>query len=1382
MRELKTGGYYMSRDIIRSGVDFNVKEARPSWEAIARFNKRVAFYRDVLQTFAQFAKENHGPKKEGGASFGVSGDIQADAKRQLFHMRIPGILKEADDALARGERVVISLVSVGDVDWEKGNLPSALSKINTLHVEKLGDGQFSDPEEIPEALIKIAELKEALQDLGKTPSPIDLITEHFGPDKVKAIIGDVSVNQRIKAVKDFQDLKTPVMIISGAGKTGINLHDVNGKARVHLIVGDYEWSSTTFKQELGRVDRTGQKSSPIVTVLHNGSAGEKKFLATISNRMKGLGAASKGAAESTGTGAMTQEFELGSDVDKLALESTWRQLTRDEKSMFLDSFFQDKNVEGAPVGDITGSAEAIKKFTKAIQSIPFDEANTIWQKFMDVRDALMGDENAENARLSAELETTKNYQGNVTRQTQLSGNLRLSEVKDEQGHKFAILDGILTPVMNKVKGYLVSPYDMTNSWMRWGRVYDPESKQYISGLVIPISKAKDLAEGFGQSIGGMHTIEGALGDLQAGDKIKIHGHDMHEWTLYLGRAGDREGKVIVDGAKMAQRDALLKNGAKYSAVGSYFWVPEDNLQDFLKRFQINNEAPKPPTARPTLYQAKEPELVGASPAAPQTPAAPAAGAPTGAMDSLSEAPKQDALLEGWGDVDNVLRKLSSGLTGPKAKTQGRIQGASELDPVSLKRVKGYLGQVYADMADTKMAALRYAEARRDFALLNYSRRTGADNMLGSLLPYSFWYTHSALNWAARALSRPGIISNYLKLNQFVQNATNQPGYPTRLKGKTGVYLPFLPKWMGESIYIDPMQQIYPYEQLMRPFTQLAQQKTLEEHEAAYVLDDQVKNGEITAQQAAEAKAMHQGQVWDQAYAQAVNQVAGNIQNPADFVFSLSGPLLPVTIAYDMMTGRKDQIAQLPATKLVQNFTSLLGIGGPQGVNIEAPIRKALDMPEMPFNDMRVGRMLSNMAAEGLISADDAERAMINKSGEAYQAAQKRVAQMGLLQYVGAPLATDLFPEGEQEQRQLQQEYGKALDAAKGGDKKALTAFYDKYPEYEARSMAFKDPQTQIKSFLISDVWNQYNALSALDKKQVSAQLGSTFQDAFLNNETRSYDSIPAETLAKWSQAMGGKPLDVFGKAQKTATSLDTAELPVKFADPKVAASYQRYVDTKKEKFGGISDLESMYYNLPDAMQGQFADQYPQLADYSKWNNAYLASHPEIYPYVITENSDLYGVDPKIQQQVYTFRASRAELFPNLNQEQNEYFALTDKGARKTYLAQHKDLKNFWNWRTTYATQHPEAAQYILSQQNLADLQQTAAQGRTIPTLSSQAMQQITGNEALLRQIFLSAYGNGKLSAGSNMALMGIWQSMGKPEGDYETWVKDVIKPTFQVSK
>lgn len=820
------------------------------------------------------------------------------------------------------------------------------------------------------------------------------------------------------------------------------------------------------------------------------------------------------------------------------------------------------------------------------------------------------------------------------------------------------------------------------------------------------------------------------------------------------------------------------------------------------RFAAAEEAAPLETPRPELAGADaggrsgEPGIEesygsGALPGEPRTAEptatvnpAPAVGAPLGTADSLHEPPLVDAMLEGYlKDIDPLLARAEAGLTGSGSFEPGGVYDLGQLDPGTMRGLKKYIGQVSSEMADVKLGAIRWGETRRDAALLNYSRRYGFDNVLGSAMPYEFWYTRSMLQWALRALGRPAILANYARIRNFAQEQVERPGFPSRLKKKMGFYLPFMPDWMGEGIYADPMRQIFPFEQLARPFEQWGDQKTQEQRRAEAVLDDMLTEEAITQEEYDQATQTRSGPAWNRALAQARNEIEAEITNPMDFAFTMIGPSLPISIGYNLLMGRKDRIAQLPATRFIQATTGALGIGGPRGVNIEGPLRKATGLPEIDrFDDYRIDRMLANLAAEGMISPDEAKRAMIDRAGEAFELAQQRVSRMRTWQYFGAPLGVDFFPEGEQEQRQIKTEYDRAIKAWKAGDDNALRSFFDEYPEYETRMASFQEPEERLKKFLISEVWERYTDMTDLHKKQAREQLGDVFQEAFLDKETRSYDSIDADTLALWSQMLGGRNP---GKAPKAP------QLSLKLAPDEIANAVQAFNDERATKFPEIFSLQETLYSLPPEQQDAFRAQNPQLDQYYRWRNQYLAAHPQIIEWTQSEESELYGLDTKLQQLVYQFRAEREERWPNLDRLQEAYFSLASTAEKKAYRLSHPELPEYWEWRKRYAATYPKIAAYILSEDSLAEMilgEDRGGYGYGGGGGSAQPKQErdfLTQREIdqfsppLLRQLYGYFQGGQELTEGANNELNRLWETFGKPGGEFGTWLDQYVSKSFR---
>jgi hypothetical protein len=562
--------------------------------------------------------------------------------------------------------------------------------------------------------------------------------------------------------------------------------------------------------------------------------------------------------------------------------------------------------------------------------------------------------------------------------------------------------------------------------------------------------------------------------------------------------------------------------------------------------------------------------------------------------------------------------------------------------------------------------------------------------------------------------------------------------------------------MGESIYIDPYRQVFPFMQIARPWQNWAEQVNMEQKRAISIIQEQVADEMISQEDADNAMATRRGMVWDKALAQARNESDQEIQNPLDLAWTISGPSLPVGIAYNYLTGRQNRISQLPVTRLIQTATAAMGIGGTRGVNIEAGIRRALNLPEVDqFEDYRVDRQLANMAAEGVISADDAQRAMIDREGKAFDMAQKRVSQEGLVKYVGASLGADLFPEGEQKQRQIKKEFDRMIDIYNAGDKGAWSKFFEKYPEYAARLASFKDPEDRLRRFLISSVWEKYMELPDLQRKEAREGLGNVFNDAFLNKETRSYDSISTETLAAWAKMLGANN----PKAAPEVPQTKGLEL----SDDNIANAVQRFNDLRDARFPWLSQMGDNYEEY---------SQTPKYKEYQNWRDNYLANNPQIIPYVTSEKSTLYGLPADVQAEVYQYRAGRQQ-FGDVLDTQEKYYAIENKKERSAFLRKHPELSEYWRWRRQYAAQHPKASPYILSDETIAK----AILGDDYnSTASLQPVDWQQFSDPLMRQLLGNIYTGEQLSAGAMRSLEQIWRQSGRPLGNFEAWMETYVKP------
>lgn len=729
-------------------------------------------------------------------------------------------------------------------------------------------------------------------------------------------------------------------------------------------------------------------------------------------------------------------------------------------------------------------------------------------------------------------------------------------------------------------------------------------------------------------------------------------------------------------------------------------------------------------------------------------------APPGTVEGLYDPDIGKLFENGWDEtIFGVLDSVQEKMLGPDSQVMG-LKDAN-LTPEQALNLRKYLEQQYAKMSDTKMAAKRAGEVKRNIALLNYDHRYGFDNLLGVVMPYQFWYTRSAINWALRAIDHPAYLVQYGRIRNAQERLSrSQEGFPARLRGKMAIPMPWLPEGWGNTVYVDPLHQVFNFEgmiqQTIRP---LQQDQANRIKKAEYLIQQMVADGQITEQQATLAIKERSGALWSQAMTRAQMEVEAEVANPLDLVNTMTAFSWPLQLAYQKAMKRESKISVPPSLQTITNITSFFT---PGGVNAGGWLQKALGAPERGFlHNYYVERELRNMVVNGELDVEEAIDAMVDEKGEAWTRALDRVGKQQAIRSFTAQLWLDFFPEGEQEARALQQEFSAAMDAGNGA------AFFDAHPEWEAQLLLsnWDDPEERMKRYLIGAVWDAYNGMETLEKREAAKQLGKLFQESFLNKETRSYDSIELETIAMWAEMMGGR----IPESAPELPQMGALELP----DAETSANYQLYLDTRKEQFPNAALLQEMYYRLPEAMRAKFLRNSPELREYWEWRDGFIADNPDLIPYLTGEESRLAGVSPEIQQQVYAYKGEKAKYFPGIGETQNRYYEL--QGAeRKAYLLDHPELVEYWDWQRTRLAQSPEIIPYIKSTETIA---------KAVLGEDYQAGYRVDSRnfDGVLSTELLAYTLTGKpLGAGVKEALREIWKKE-KSGLTYEAWLDQVYQ-------
>ena len=280
-------------------------------------------------------------------------------------------------------------------------------------------------------------------------------------------------------------------------------------------------------------------------------------------------------------------------------------------------------------------------------------------------------------------------------------------------------------------------------------------------------------------------------------------------------------------------------------------------------------------------------------------------------------------------------------------------------------------------------------------------------------------------------------------------------------------------------------------------------------------------------------------------------------------------------------------------------------------NIEGKVRKTLGLPAFDkWDDYRIDRMLSNMAGTGEFGVQEVLEAMNTRQGAVYDEGVRRAnLEFAVGGIVGSVLGipTKAYPPGEQKQRALQDNY---FDAAyrkyELGDVDALNDFFDDHPEYETRQALFKEPEERLKSFLVNNIWSIYNEMPKMHKDELKEQLGDQFRISFLETSTRSYDSIPLDTMQVWLKLMNGE----------NPGQLTQPAKPLELAPPEVAWRAQTFYDYRTTQFPDWFDLQKTYYNLKEGKaRWDFRDAHPQLTEYWDWRRDWFHRNPDVVPYI-----------------------------------------------------------------------------------------------------------------------------------------------------------------------
>jgi len=311
--------------------------------------------------------------------------------------------------------------------------------------------------------------------------------------------------------------------------------------------------------------------------------------------------------------------------------------------------------------------------------------------------------------------------------------------------------------------------------------------------------------------------------------------------------------------------------------------------------------------------------------------------------------KRDRVAEQMGNADAPLvidlltaheKKQLEALAAIRDGIVGKWDGGVTALPSEIKAaLQSDTQKLGAQLFEARARAVAEAEARANFAMLDYGQKRNIDTILGAVAPYYYWGSRQGRNFAIRIAERPGIALTYLKYKTAMEDVNAQRGYRQRFEGGWEIPLPLVATQalgmpQGTSAMVDPVSLLFPFANI-------------------------VKLGDANANERRSGAA--------QLYSM-LDQVGLRPAPWWDVPIRMSNMLVnaqPGTPEYEQQVadvGSKSVGSLLPQTGMVKGATALLNMGPPGGMDAESALRGGA---AGRFEAYDVARSIRDMATERL---------------------------------------------------------------------------------------------------------------------------------------------------------------------------------------------------------------------------------------------------------------------------------------------------------------------------------------------------------------------------------------------------------------------------------
>lgn len=292
--------------------------------------------------------------------------------------------------------------------------------------------------------------------------------------------------------------------------------------------------------------------------------------------------------------------------------------------------------------------------------------------------------------------------------------------------------------------------------------------------------------------------------------------------------------------------------------------------------------------------------------------------PLGMEDLLATAEKKQI---------EALIKIRDGMTAD----WGRLVDPKGLPKGAMAAVEAELRGIMPTWYTFRNAATYAAQARADFALLDYSMKRGGDMYAAAVAPYYYWGSRQGRNYAIRLMQRPQNIVALQRYQDTMKKEAQRQGLRGRFEGMWQV---------GDGLYLDPTALLFPWADIIKSDIGDASDS---------------RSALANIYQAASQLGIRPGPYID-------------IPLRASNIMVGGTPGTPEYASEEASFGKTSIGSILPQTNMLKAATALAGIGTPGGIDVEQSVRRAMGLPEsQPFEPYIVARAVRDLATERKIA-------------------------------------------------------------------------------------------------------------------------------------------------------------------------------------------------------------------------------------------------------------------------------------------------------------------------------------------------------------------------------------------------------------------------------